>query len=127
MHGFAKQICFVVSDFTKQSLISRYPSLESKTIVLPNSLDPIKDYRINDTNANSFREKIGVDKHQKLINTVGRIHHEEAYKGYDKTIEALHLLKNENVVFHIIGKYDRIEQQRIFELLIKFDLVGQVK
>jgi|GEM_PF-1540131 len=116
-----------VSDFTKQSLISRYPNLESKTIVLPNSLDPIKDYRINENNVESFRKKIGIDKHQKLIITVGRIHHEEAYKGYDKTIEALHLLKNENVVFHIIGKYDSIEQQRIFELLIKFDIVGQVK
>lgn len=124
---FQAHSILAVSDFTKQSLISRYPSLESKTIVLPNSLDPIKEYRINDNNVNSFREKIGVDKHQKLIITVGRIHHEEAYKGYDKTIEALHLLKNENVVFHIIGKYDRIEQQRIFELLIKFDLVGQVK
>lgn len=124
---FQANSILAVSDFTKQSLINRYPSLASKTIVLPNSLDPIKEYRINETNVESFREKIGVTKQQKLIITVGRIHHEEAYKGYDKTIEALQLLKNENVVFHIIGKYDRIEQQRIFELLIKFDIVGQVK
>lgn len=124
---FQAHSILAVSDFTKQSLISRYPSLEGKTIVLPNSLDPIKEYLINDNNVHSFRKKIGLAQEQKLIITVGRIHHEEAYKGYDKTIEALYLLKNANVVFHIIGKYDRIEQQRIFELLIKFDLVGQVK
>ena len=116
-----------VSEFTKQSILSRYSNLEHKTIVLPNSLDPIKQYLIDENKGIEFRKKIGIADNQKLIITVGRIHHEEAYKGYDKTIEALHLLKNENVVFHIIGKYDRIEQQRIFELLIKYDLVGQVK
>jgi len=116
-----------VSKFTKDVLLRKYPELDSKIIILPNSLDPIKNYKVDGRIKLDFRNKINVSEDQKLIITVGRLHHEEAYKGYDKTIEAIHLLQDDSVVFHIIGKYDTIEKQRLFELLVKYDLVGNVK
>lgn len=116
-----------VSSFTRDSIVNRYPELSNKVIVLPNSLDPFKKYSIDESKREKFRKKLGISDTQKLIITVGRIRFEEAYKGYDKTIEALQLLKDDNISFHIIGKYDDIEKQRIFEYLIKYDLIGQVK
>lgn len=116
-----------VSQYTKDILLNKYPEIQEKLMVLPNSLDPIKQYTIDAKATESFREKIGITKNHKLIITVGRLHHEEAYKGYDKTIEAIHALNDDTIRFHIIGKYDTIEKQRLFEILVKYDLVGNVK
>lgn len=114
-----------VSTFTMKNIVKRYPQVKAK--VLTNSLDPIRTYSINEKSGLSFREKIGVTENQKLLITVGRLSHEEGYKGYDKTLEALYKLQDSSIVFHIIGKYDEMEKQRIFDLLIKFDLIDVVK
>lgn len=116
-----------VSQFTMNNVLDRYPNLKSKSRVLSNSLDPKRVYTPDTETGKQFRIKKGISEHKKLIVTVGRLHNEEAYKGYDKTIEALHLLNDESIEFHIIGKYDSIEQQRIFDTLLKYDMVGQVK
>lgn len=116
-----------VSNFTMNNIIERYPQLKSKAMVLSNSLDPIMSYVIDESNKTNFRNKIGIAAEEKLIITVGRLSHEEGYKGYDKTLEALYRLNDKSIVFHIIGKYDEVEKQRIFDLLIKFDLIDIVK
>ena len=118
---------FSVSNFTMNNVLERYPHLKSKSSVLSNSLDPLKDYNTDIYAGINFRSSKGIAESKKLLITVGRLHNEEAYKGYDKTIEAIHLLNDESIEFHIIGKYDKIEQQRIFDMLLKYDMVGQVK
>ncbi len=116
-----------VSNFTLNNIVERYPQLKSKAIVLSNSLDPFQSFVIDEKIKINFRKKIGIAENEKLVITVGRLSHEEGYKGYDKTLEALYKLKDNSVVYHIIGKYDEIEKQRIFDLLIKFDLIDNVK
>lgn len=116
-----------VSNFTLKNIVERYPQLQTKARVLSNSLDPFRKYEVNDFTRNNFREELRIKTNQKLVITVGRLSHEEAYKGYDITLEALHKLNNTEIQFHIIGKYDEIEKQRLFDLLIKYDLIEQVK
>jgi phosphatidylinositol alpha-1,6-mannosyltransferase len=116
-----------VSNFTLNNIIERYPQLKFKASVLSNSLDPIKSYGIDENINVNFRNKLGIASGEKLIITVGRLSHEEGYKGYDKTLEAFYRLNDKSFVFHIIGKYDEIEKQRIFDLLIKYDLIDNVK
>ncbi len=116
-----------VSNFTLNNILVRYPQVKSKSIVLSNSLDPIREYGVNEKAHIEFRKKNGIAEDQRLLITVGRLSHEEAYKGYDKTLEALYKLQDNSIVYHIIGKCDDIEKQRLFDLLIKFDLIDNVK
>lgn len=116
-----------VSNFTNDNLLSRYPELKSKTIILSNSLDPNKKYVYNEEVRNLFRQSLNLEKSQKLILTVCRISSDEAYKGYDKTIEALALINNSEYIYHIIGKYDEEEFLRIINLIESFGLQKNVK
>jgi glycosyltransferase involved in cell wall biosynthesis len=116
-----------VSKFTRNTVLNKYPKLENKIIVFNNSLDGIAKYQFNEELRNKFRSKLNIDDNQKLIITIGRLLNSEAYKGYDKTIEAIASLKNKSVVFHIIGKSEEIEKERIQKLIIENNLQTQVK
>ncbi len=116
-----------VSEFTRNMVLSKYPKLRDKIIVFNNSLNGIAKYEFNELERNKFRSKLNLEDHQKLIITIGRLLNTEAYKGYDKTIEAISRLQNNNVVFHIIGKSEEIEKLRIQNLINKNNLQTQVK
>ena len=116
-----------VSEFTRNIVLNKYPKLKDKIIVFNNSLNGITKYEFNELERNKFRAKLNLDDHQKLIITIGRLLNTEAYKGYDKTIEAIARLKINNVVFHIIGKSEEIEKVRIQNLINKNNLQTQVK
>ena len=116
-----------VSEFTRNIVLNKYPKLKDKIIVFNNSLNGIAKYEFNELERNKFRAKLNLEDHQKLIITIGRLLNTEAYKGYDKTIEAIAKLKNINVVFHIIGKSEEIEKNRIQNLINKNSLQTQVK
>ena len=116
-----------VSEFTRNIVLNKYPKLQDKIIVFNNSLNGIAKYEFNELERNIFRAKLNLEDHQKLIVTIGRLLNTEAYKGYDKTIEAIAKLKNINVVFHIIGKSEEIEKNRIQNLINKNSLQTQVK
>lgn len=115
-----------VSGHTKKIVDKHYPLVQNKTLVLPNSLNPLKDYSVDFDHAILFRKKIQVEESQKLIITVGRLNSDEAYKGYDRTIEALANLNGLDFKFHIIGKYDENERERIEELIVTKNLSGKV-
>ncbi len=116
-----------VSKFTKESIVNRYPDLSEKLLVLHNSLDPLKTYTISNQVRVSFREKHSIAANDKLIITVGRLSAEEAYKGYDKTIEAIAKLKNPTIKYHIIGKSDEAEKTRVEKIIKEHGLVDTVK
>jgi phosphatidylinositol alpha-1,6-mannosyltransferase len=116
-----------VSNYTQESVLMRYPALINKTQVLHNSLDPIKEYGILNAENSEYKGKLGIDGNKKLLITIGRLLSSEAYKGYDKTIEALAKLKDESLLFYIIGKYEQAEYTRINSLIVELNLVSQVK
>lgn len=116
-----------VSKFTRDIVLNKYAKLENKIIVFNNSLDGIAKYQFNEEERNKFRSKLNLNDNQKLIITIGRLLNSEAYKGYDKTIEAIAKLNNNNIVFHIIGKSEEIEKDRIQKLIIENNLQTQVK
>jgi phosphatidyl-myo-inositol dimannoside synthase len=116
-----------VSNFTYQSVLTRYSNLQSKLQVLSNSLDPINTFEQSKSQSSDFRKALNIDSDKKLIITIGRLLSSEAYKGYDKTIEALAKLNNKDFVFHIIGKYEQTEYTRVNALIEKYNLGNQVK
>lgn len=116
-----------VSEYTKKSIENRYPDLTQKITVVNNSLDPIKKYSVNENGREEFRTAHAISNQDKLLITVGRLSSEEAYKGYDKTIEAIAQLNNVNVKYHIIGKYDDKEKTRVETLIDKFNLSETVR
>jgi phosphatidylinositol alpha-1,6-mannosyltransferase len=116
-----------VSEFTRNTVLNKYPKLKDKIIVFNNSLNGMAKYEFNEIERNKFRSKLNLDDHQQLIITIGRLLNSEAYKGYDKTIEAISKLKNDNIVFHIIGKSEDIEKNRIQNLINKNNLQTQIK
>lgn len=116
-----------VSKFTQDSIIQRYPSLEHKISVFKNSLAPLKKYEWDETIRNSFRNQLEISSEKKLVITIGRLLRSEAYKGYDKTIEAIAKLGDENIEYHIIGKYETQEMERLKDLISKYKMEHQVK
>lgn len=116
-----------VSEYTSKVILSKYPTLEHKIIVFNNSLDGLTKYDFDVDKRNKSREKLNLAEHQKLIITIGRLLNSEAYKGYDKTIEAIAKLTNKNILFYIIGKYEDLEKIRIQKLIHDNSLQLQVK
>lgn len=116
-----------VSDYTKNVVLNKFPELSKKTIVLNNSLDPYYEIGFNSESRIKFREKLSLAYDDKLIISIGRLNSSESYKGYDKVIESLSILENKNVYYHIIGKYDSIEYDRVISIINKYKLQGRVK
>lgn len=117
-----------VSSYTANIINNRYPKHQHKTKVFHNSLDVFISDTINtsDDARLKAREKLNISNNQFIFLTIGRLNSSESYKGYDKTIEALSILKERNFKFYIIGKYDTIEKERINRLINSFNLSNQV-
>lgn len=123
---FSTQI-ICVSEFTRSKLLEKYPNLSHKSIVLNNSIDPYIIQGFDKNIRESYRRKLSLLDNNRLIISVGRLNNSEAYKGYDKVIEAIAELKDSNIVYHIIGKYDDIELNRINALIRNCNMESQVK
>lgn len=122
----AQQI-LTVSNYTKKIITEKYPTLKDKTIVFNNSLDGLRNYEFDTNRRTESRTKLLLNEHQKLIITIGRLLNSEAYKGYDKTIEAIAKLNDKYVLFYIVGKYEEVERQRVQKLIDNNNLQSQVK
>ena len=85
-----------VSNFTKDKLIEQLPSIKDKIFLIPNTINE-KKFVIN---------KKHETREHKVILTVARLYRREMYKGYDKVIQALPLIKKEiqKVRYVIVGK-----------------------
>lgn len=116
-----------VSEYTKNVVLNKYPELSNKTIVLNNSLDPYHQSGFNIGSRVEFRDNLSLDLNDKLLISVGRLNSSESYKGYDKVIESLSTLGIKNVYYHIIGKYDSFEFDRVSHLILKYNLQENVK
>lgn len=116
--AFLKKVneIWTVSSFTKERIVREYGLVEEKIKVFPNTLDPFLDFTVNQNVVKNLKVKYKINENDKVILTVCRMSSEESYKGYDRVIEALPMLKTKSVRYVLAGKYDENEKQRIVAL-----------
>lgn len=122
-----------VSHFTKNSLIKVNKVDENKIEVLPNCLDPFFEKSFNSLfNINSgfyLKDRYKISPNTKIVLTVSRIKSTEKYKGYDKVLEALSLIKQKNTIdfiYLLCGSYDEKEYARVKEIICNLNLEKNV-
>ncbi len=109
----------VVSNYTAEAVVSGVPAVKDKLFLLPNSVDGGKIF---------IKEKPGflVEKYglagKKIIFTLCRLSSSEKYKGYDRVIEALPLIKREisEIKYILAGEGD--DKERIEKLISDLNL-----
>jgi len=117
-----------VSQFTAQKLIENNGIESDKCKVLNNCLDPFlplgKEFKHDDT----LRNKYGFKNEDIVLFTLTRLSSKERYKGYDKVILAMNLLKKKysNIKYLIAGSYDADEKKYIDNLSKELDLFNDV-
>lgn len=134
VHGFRKQVLqkadriLAVSKFTKDQLIQLQKIAEAKITVFPNTLDPFFALPNRFEKPAYLMQRYGLDANIPLIFTLTRLNSAEGYKGYDKVLQALALLRKEGITIHYIlaGKADDAERLRMEALRQQLGLQQQV-
>lgn len=118
-----------VSSFTKKKLMDVHYINEEKVDVFPNTIDPYFPQPTDLSIRKDLRERYNVKDDEFLLYTLTRLSSKEQYKGYDRVIEALAEVVNENkkVKYIIAGKYDEQEKQKVDQLIAKNNLDGHVQ
>ncbi len=109
-----------VSEYTRRQLLRFLPDLDARRlVVVPNTLDPHIDPRLNDRVSHA---PFALPR----ILTVGRLAATDTYKGFDLLIEALPLIRREfpAVRLRIAGKGD--DQPRLEALAAQLGVAGSV-
>lgn len=117
-----------VSEFTRARMIELHKLPPEKCMVLNNCLDPFLPLPVGGEKGISIRKKLGISQDDFVLFTLTRMKSSERYKGYDRVLEALSLLKDEfpNLKYLIAGKWDNDEQEYISEIIHKNGLKGRV-
>ena len=80
------KIIVTISNFTKDKIIQKFPELQDKIFMLPNSIDG-GEFKPKKKSLNLLQKYNLTD--EKVILTITRLLKSEGYKGYDKVIGAL--------------------------------------
>lgn len=117
-----------VSTHTKNQLINKQGLSSSKIHVFPNTIDPFFQFPEKFEKPAYLKERYGIQPSQKVLYTLTRLNGKEGYKGYDTVIEVLGALKQEGVLlkYIIAGKSDPQEEQRVKQLIAKWNLEESV-
>jgi len=117
-----------VSSFTAAKLQTKYKIGAGKIGVLNNCLDPFLKKEANPALENNLRKRYGFQSDDLVLLTVTRLKYSEQYKGYDKVVEALQVLKTSqpNIKYLIVGKYDAEEKQRLDTIIRRNGLSDRV-
>jgi len=113
-----------VSRYTKQRMIRFNQLPENLFDILNNCLDPFLKPPLNAPKNKELLKKYGFKENDIVLMTLTRLSSKEKYKGYDKIIEAVHILLKEypNIKYLIIGKYDRAEKDRLDKIIKAYNL-----
>ncbi len=117
---------WTVSSFTRDKMINEYGLLPEKFRLFPNTLDPFIDFSLKEQQLKDLKDRYGIQKDTKVILTVCRISSAEAYKGYDRVVRALPLLKTQDVCYLLAGKYDEIEKHRVLKIAEEFKVADKL-
>lgn len=117
-----------VSNFTKQKVLDLHNADAAKCLVLNNALDPLIKLPANFIKPDYLSKRYNLTAQNKVVFTLTRLASSEQYKGYEKVIEAIGLLKKDfpGIKYLLSGKYDNIEETRIKRLINKFGVQDQV-
>lgn len=93
-------------------------------MVFHNSLDPYFQISPQPKILDHLKEKYQIEKADQVLMTLTRLVSSEKYKGYDKVIQAMAHLKPQHprLKYFILGKYDKIESERILQLVKQYGL-----
>jgi phosphatidyl-myo-inositol dimannoside synthase len=117
-----------VSHYTKQQLIDLHHIDPRKITVLNNCIDPYLVFPQKFEKNNELLKKYNLEKNDFVLFTLARLALSEKYKGYDKVIEAIGMLKKNGTTlkYLIAGKYDDAEKNRINNIIKENDLNDHV-
>jgi glycosyltransferase involved in cell wall biosynthesis len=118
---------WAVSNYTKNKLLADFPALEGKVKVFPNTLDPEFPEVEPGERSVALLRRYQLKEEEKVILTIARVSSQEGYKGYDRVVEALAVLKNTAYKYLIAGKYDQEEKDRVIRLARKLGVEKQVQ
>jgi phosphatidylinositol alpha-1,6-mannosyltransferase len=131
--GLKKQVLNIadrilaVSDFTKTKMAQSNQLEKSKISIFHNCIDPFFEYPDNFEKPEYLQKRYKVDQ-DKVLYTLTRLNSGEKYKGYDKVIEALPILRKEfpGIKYIIGGKGDEQELARVKQLIKENDVEENV-
>ncbi|MCX6325000.1 MAG: glycosyltransferase family 4 protein [Sphingobacteriales bacterium] len=117
-----------VSHFTCDKIKQLYGFSDESCRIVNNPLDPYLPLPYKASKAVA-REGFEITPDAKVLLTLTRISSEERYKGYDRVIEAMAILKDDypELLYIIAGKYDDKEYNYIQEMIRKNALVDKIK
>ena len=117
-----------VSNFTKQKMQKIFGLNEKKITVLNNCLDPYLPLAEGNEKKELLLKTYGFCNQNKIIFTLARLSVKDRYKGYDKVLEAISLIKEKmpEIRYLLAGKYDPEEKKHIEKLAHRLHLGGHI-
>lgn len=117
-----------VSLFTANKLASQQGLAKEKCIVLNNCLDPFLPLPSKHKKSEAFLKRYTFSANDIIMITLTRLRSKERYKGYDKVIEAMALLKLKypGIKYILAGSYDAEEKAWVSHLIQQSGLQDKV-
>ena len=115
-----------VSEYTRQKLVHVHNVPPEKCTLMNNCLDPFLPLPKNVDASQELKNKYGFQPTDKILFTLTRLSAKERYKGYDKVMQAIVQIGNNNVRYLIAGSYDIEEKEYLDDLIKKLGLEKRV-
>ena len=109
-----------VSNFTKEKIVEHNPTVSKKKIkIFPNTIDPYFELPTSFEKPTYLLERYKLAPDTPILMTLTRLAFSEKYKGYDRIIESMSdlLQDNSSLQYLLCGKADRNEKARVEGLI----------
>lgn len=120
---------FAVSSYTKETIVRVQKLLPQKIFVFHNTIDPYFSYPTVFEKPEYLMKRYGLEVKDSVIFTLTRLSASEKYKGYDKIIDVLPLLKKSipGIRYILSGQSDERERRRLTALKKQHQLSESVQ
>ena len=117
-----------VSSFTANKVMAQHGVAREKCVVLNNCLDPFLPQPVRGKKSEALVSRYKFSANDTILFTLSRLRSDERYKGYDKVIEAMALLKLKypGIKYLLAGSYDAGEKAWIDRLIRQYDVQDNV-
>ena len=117
-----------VSRFTADKIISFHKIANRKISIINNCIDPFLPLYVQHFYKESLRKKYNIAEDDTVLMTLTRLSVRDRYKGYDRVLEALVILKKNNrkIKYLLAGGYSNSEKIFIDGLIKKHGLADNV-
>lgn len=121
-------LILAVSSYTKKKLVDDKGIEANKIQVFHNTIDPFFEKPTDFNKPAYLQKRYGFNEKSKVVFTLCRLSAKEAYKGYDRVVEALPevLRQHPEAVYLIAGKYDEEEKQRVEHIVQEKGVLDKV-